>query len=133
MISIDEFTISTDHYIGGKRFSSAKTFTDISPIDGRVLGEVSAGGQQEADLAVAAEDVGVVVVAIVAATRCRSASVPVGGTCRACSAYVITRLKTGPPNSPPYRPALGLKIDTATTSSGLSAGAIPMKEAMTPL
>ena len=54
MISIDEFTISTDHYIGGKRFSSAKTFTDISPIDGRVLGEVSAGGQQEADLAVAA-------------------------------------------------------------------------------
>ncbi len=56
-ITIDEFTISTDHYIGGERIASEKTFTDISPIDGRVLGEISAGGQKEVDLAVqAAQD-----------------------------------------------------------------------------
>ena len=53
-IRIDEFTVSTDHYIGGKRVSSDKKFTDVSPIDSRVLGEVSAGGQAEVDMAVAA-------------------------------------------------------------------------------
>ena len=36
-IVIDEFTISPDHYIGGERVATATTFTDISPIDGRVL------------------------------------------------------------------------------------------------
>ena len=54
MIKIDKFTISPDHYIGGQRVSSQQTFTDISPIDGATLGEVCAGGQKEADLAVAA-------------------------------------------------------------------------------
>lgn len=54
MIQIDEFSISPDHYINGKRVASATTFTDISPIDGRVLGEVSAGTQTEVDMAVAA-------------------------------------------------------------------------------
>lgn len=53
-IVIDEFKISPDHYINGQRVSSATTFTDYSPIDGLVLGEVSAGGQREADMAVAA-------------------------------------------------------------------------------
>ncbi len=53
-ITIDEFQISTDHYIGGQRISSEKKFRDISPIDGRVLGEVSAGGTKEADMAVQA-------------------------------------------------------------------------------
>jgi len=54
MITIDEFSISPDHYIGGKRVSSETTFADHSPIDGRFLGDVSAGGQKEADMAVAA-------------------------------------------------------------------------------
>jgi len=53
-IQIGEVTVSTDHYINGKRVPSAKTFTDMSPIDGAVLGEISAGGQAEADMAVAA-------------------------------------------------------------------------------
>jgi acyl-CoA reductase-like NAD-dependent aldehyde dehydrogenase len=53
-IKIGDVSISTDHYIGGERVSSAKTFTDISPIDGRILGEISAGGAKEADMAVQA-------------------------------------------------------------------------------
>ncbi|MDX1520646.1 MAG: aldehyde dehydrogenase family protein, partial [Anaerolineae bacterium] len=53
-IQIGEVTISTDHYIGGKRVVSEKTFTDISPIDQSVLGEISAGGPEEVDLAVQA-------------------------------------------------------------------------------
>lgn len=53
-ISINEYQISPNHYINGKRVASPRTFTDISPIDGRVLGEVSAGGQAEVDAAVAA-------------------------------------------------------------------------------
>ncbi len=53
-ILIDKYQISPNHYINGKRVASPRTFTDISPIDGRVLGEVSAGGQAEVDAAVAA-------------------------------------------------------------------------------
>ena len=53
-ISINEYQISPNHYINGQRVASPRTFTDISPIDGRVLGEVSAGGQAEVDAAVAA-------------------------------------------------------------------------------
>lgn len=53
-ITIGDVRISPDHYIGGQRIASATTFTDISPIDGAVLGEVSAGGVLEADLAVQA-------------------------------------------------------------------------------
>jgi len=56
-ITIGEFRISTDHYINGQRVSSEQTFTDISPIDGSVLGEISAGGAKEVDMAVkAAQD-----------------------------------------------------------------------------
>ncbi|MEM7535793.1 MAG: aldehyde dehydrogenase [Chloroflexota bacterium] len=51
-ITIDEFTISTAHYINGVRVSSEKKFTNVSPIDGRILGEVSAGGADEVHLAV---------------------------------------------------------------------------------
>ncbi|MFK7802054.1 MAG: aldehyde dehydrogenase [Anaerolineae bacterium] len=54
MIQIDEFKISPDHYIGGKRVSSTEKMMDFSPIDGRELGLVSAGGQKEADMAIAA-------------------------------------------------------------------------------
>ena len=46
--------VSPDHYIGGERVSSERTFTDISPIDEQPLGEIARGGQREADLAVAA-------------------------------------------------------------------------------
>jgi betaine-aldehyde dehydrogenase/5-carboxymethyl-2-hydroxymuconic-semialdehyde dehydrogenase len=53
-ITIGDVRISTDHYIGGRRVASEKKFTDISPIDGSTLGEISAGGAYEADLAVQA-------------------------------------------------------------------------------
>ncbi|MEU6227677.1 aldehyde dehydrogenase [Streptomyces sp. NPDC047042] len=46
--------VDTRHWIGGERVASAATFTDISPIDGRVLGEIARGGPAEADAAVAA-------------------------------------------------------------------------------
>lgn len=54
IITIDEFEISPAHYINGERVMSAETFADHSPIDGRLLGHVSAGTQKEADMAVAA-------------------------------------------------------------------------------
>ncbi len=53
-IQIGDVKISTEHYIDGKRVGSEQTFTDISPIDGAVLGEIARGGQKEADMAVAA-------------------------------------------------------------------------------
>ncbi|MCE7002843.1 aldehyde dehydrogenase [Kibdelosporangium philippinense] len=43
-----------EHWIGGERVGSAETFTDISPIDGRVLTEVARGGATEASQAVEA-------------------------------------------------------------------------------
>lgn len=46
--------VSLDHWIGGKRISSAERFSNASPIDGADLGAVAAGGQQEADMAVEA-------------------------------------------------------------------------------
>ncbi|MQA72793.1 MAG: aldehyde dehydrogenase family protein [Solirubrobacterales bacterium] len=46
--------VSTDHLIGGERVPSAERFDDLSPIDGRVLARVSAGGADEADAAVRA-------------------------------------------------------------------------------
>ncbi|MEV5703664.1 aldehyde dehydrogenase [Actinoallomurus sp. NPDC052274] len=46
--------IDTRHWIGGRRVGSAETFTDHSPIDGGVLGEIARGGAAEADAAVAA-------------------------------------------------------------------------------
>lgn len=54
MIEVDGVRIDPRHWIGGQRVSSAKTFTDISPIDETVLGEVHAGGDAEVDAAVAA-------------------------------------------------------------------------------
>ena len=44
--------VSTDHFIGGQRVASRERFTDISPIDSRVLAEVSAAGADEAAAAV---------------------------------------------------------------------------------
>jgi acyl-CoA reductase-like NAD-dependent aldehyde dehydrogenase len=46
--------VSPDHYIGGERVTSARTFEDISPIDGRVIAEVSRAGEEEVDRAVRA-------------------------------------------------------------------------------
>jgi betaine-aldehyde dehydrogenase/5-carboxymethyl-2-hydroxymuconic-semialdehyde dehydrogenase len=46
--------VSTDHYIGGERVASGRRFADISPIDQRVLAEVSRAGEEEVDRAVRA-------------------------------------------------------------------------------
>jgi acyl-CoA reductase-like NAD-dependent aldehyde dehydrogenase len=46
--------VSTDHYIGGRRVSSAERFEDRAPYDRGVLAEVARGGDAEADLAVRA-------------------------------------------------------------------------------
>ncbi len=47
-------SVDTRHWIGGERVASGATFTDISPIDGRALGEIARGGSAEASAAVAA-------------------------------------------------------------------------------
>ncbi|WP_328371384.1 aldehyde dehydrogenase [Streptomyces sp. NBC_00457] len=46
--------VDTRHWIGGERVASAETFTDVSPIDGGTLGEISRGTATEAVAAVAA-------------------------------------------------------------------------------
>jgi betaine-aldehyde dehydrogenase/5-carboxymethyl-2-hydroxymuconic-semialdehyde dehydrogenase len=46
--------VSPDHYIGGERVASERTFEDISPIDGRVIAEISRAGAEEVDRAVRA-------------------------------------------------------------------------------
>ncbi|MEI2620075.1 MAG: aldehyde dehydrogenase [Candidatus Nanopelagicales bacterium] len=53
-IRVEGVEVDTRHWIGGRRVASATTFTDISPIDESVLGEISAGGAEEVDAAVAA-------------------------------------------------------------------------------
>lgn len=46
--------VSTEHYIGGKRVGSSRSFEDRSPIDGSLLAEVSRGDADTADLALGA-------------------------------------------------------------------------------
>jgi acyl-CoA reductase-like NAD-dependent aldehyde dehydrogenase len=46
--------VPTGHYIGGRRVGSARTFTTLSPIDGRPLAQVARAGEAEVDLAVRA-------------------------------------------------------------------------------
>ncbi|WP_413756107.1 aldehyde dehydrogenase [Streptomyces sp. MMBL 11-3] len=46
--------VDTRHSIGGERVASAATFTDVSPVDGSVLGEIARGTATEARAAVAA-------------------------------------------------------------------------------
>jgi aminomuconate-semialdehyde/2-hydroxymuconate-6-semialdehyde dehydrogenase len=53
-IAIAGVEVDTRHWIGGQRVASVQTFDTVSPIDGSVLGQVSRGGQTEADAAVAA-------------------------------------------------------------------------------
>ena len=53
-IVVEGVTVDTRHWIGGERVASESTFTDVSPIDESVLGEIARGGQREVDAAVAA-------------------------------------------------------------------------------
>ncbi|MBM2614608.1 aldehyde dehydrogenase [Actinoplanes sp. LDG1-06] len=53
-IEVEGVRVDTRHWIGGARVSSDRTFTDLSPIDETVLGEIAAGGAEEVDRAVAA-------------------------------------------------------------------------------
>ncbi|MFF3419973.1 aldehyde dehydrogenase [Streptomyces sp. NPDC002698] len=53
-LTVAGVAVDTRHWIGGERVASAETFTDVSPIDGSVIGEISRGTAAEADLAVAA-------------------------------------------------------------------------------
>src|SRR5258708_14466093 len=46
--------VDTRHWIGGRRMPSARSFTDLSPIDEQPIAEVGSGGQEEADAAVRA-------------------------------------------------------------------------------
>jgi len=46
--------VSTDHFIDGKRVESKRKFANCSPIDGKHLADISAGGPEEIDAAVAA-------------------------------------------------------------------------------
>ncbi|WP_328673730.1 aldehyde dehydrogenase [Streptomyces sp. NBC_00328] len=53
-LTVAGVAVDTRHWIGGERVASAETFTDVSPIDGSVLGEISRGTEVEVDAAVAA-------------------------------------------------------------------------------
>ncbi len=53
-LTVAGVSVSPDHYIGGLRVRSRQTFSDISPIDESLLGEISAGGAAEVDRAVEA-------------------------------------------------------------------------------
>jgi 5-carboxymethyl-2-hydroxymuconic-semialdehyde dehydrogenase len=53
-LTVAGVAVDTRHWIGGERVASAETFTDVSPIDGSVLGEFSRGTATEAAAAVAA-------------------------------------------------------------------------------
>ncbi|KUO09827.1 aldehyde dehydrogenase [Streptomyces sp. DSM 15324] len=53
-LTVAGVAVDTRHWIGGERVASTDTFTDLSPIDGSVLGEISRGTATEAAAAVAA-------------------------------------------------------------------------------
>ncbi len=53
-VNVAGVEISPDHYINGKRVKSKDRFLDRSPIDGSALAEIAAGGEAEAEIAVAA-------------------------------------------------------------------------------
>lgn len=44
--------VALDHWIDGKRVASQERFSNLSPIDGKALCDLSAGGQTEIDMAV---------------------------------------------------------------------------------
>ena len=53
-IEVAGVEVSPDHFIGGERVPSERRFTDITPIDGEVIGEISRAGEAEVDQAVRA-------------------------------------------------------------------------------
>ncbi|MDF3141310.1 MULTISPECIES: aldehyde dehydrogenase [unclassified Streptomyces] len=53
-LTVAGVAIDTRHWIGGERVASTETFTDVSPIDGRAIGEIARGTVTEAAAAVAA-------------------------------------------------------------------------------
>ena len=53
-VDIAGIPVSTDHFIGGERVASTERFEDISPIDERVLGEISRASAADVDRAVRA-------------------------------------------------------------------------------
>lgn len=53
-LTVAGVTVDARHWIGGERVASAETFTDVSPIDGRAIGEIARGTPVEAAAAVAA-------------------------------------------------------------------------------
>jgi aminomuconate-semialdehyde/2-hydroxymuconate-6-semialdehyde dehydrogenase len=53
-VSVAGVEVDTRHWIGGRRITSAGTFTDISPIDEQPLAEVARGGAAEIDAALRA-------------------------------------------------------------------------------
>jgi aminomuconate-semialdehyde/2-hydroxymuconate-6-semialdehyde dehydrogenase len=52
--AVEDMEVSTEHWIGGRRVSSAATFPDISPIDEDRIADISRGGTAEVDAAVSA-------------------------------------------------------------------------------
>ncbi len=54
VIEVEGVAVDTRHWIDGQRVATDATFTDISPIDESVLGEISRGGAAEVDQAVQA-------------------------------------------------------------------------------
>jgi acyl-CoA reductase-like NAD-dependent aldehyde dehydrogenase len=50
--TVEGVEVSTDHWIDGRRVSSADRFADLSPVDGSHLADVAAGGKAETDAAV---------------------------------------------------------------------------------
>jgi 5-carboxymethyl-2-hydroxymuconic-semialdehyde dehydrogenase len=54
VITVEGVQVDTRHWIDGRRVASEGTFTDISPIDESVLGEISRGTAVEVDQAVVA-------------------------------------------------------------------------------
>ena len=53
-LTVAGVAVDTRHFIGGERVASTDTFTDLSPIDGQVIGEISRATAMEAAAAVAA-------------------------------------------------------------------------------
>ena len=52
--TVERVEVDTRHWIGGERFGSGTSFTDISPIDEQPIAEISAGSAIEVDAAVEA-------------------------------------------------------------------------------
>jgi acyl-CoA reductase-like NAD-dependent aldehyde dehydrogenase len=54
MLHINGYAVSPDHYINGQRVASSNTFELCSPIDQRVLGQISEASNAQVSDAVAA-------------------------------------------------------------------------------